>query len=61
VTMSTSGESYQGIFKRIGRSLVAGVVATGVLWVLKLTSGRGRLETTFRSLPATIFAEHFSS
>ena len=35
----TPGESYQGIFNRIGRSLVAGVVATGVLWVLKLTRG----------------------
>ncbi len=35
----TSGESYQGIFNRIGLSLVAGVVATGVLWVLKLTRG----------------------
>ncbi len=37
--MHTDGESYQGIFRRIGRSLVAGVVATGVLWVLKLSSG----------------------
>jgi hypothetical protein len=35
----TPAESYQGIFDRIGRSLVAGVVATGVLWVLKLTRG----------------------
>ena len=37
--MTTGDESYQGIFKRIGRSLVAGVVATGVLWALKYTSG----------------------
>jgi Family of unknown function (DUF6789) len=37
--VSTPGESYQGIFSRIGRSLVAGIVATGVLWVLKLTRG----------------------
>lgn len=38
--MTTGDESYQGIFRRIGRSLVAGVVASGVLWVLKLSSGR---------------------
>ena len=37
--MSTHGDSYQRIFQRIGFSLVAGVVATGVLWVLKLSRG----------------------
>jgi hypothetical protein len=35
----TSGESYQGIVNRIGISIVAGIVATGVLWVLKSTRG----------------------
>jgi len=37
--MRTGSESYQSIFGRIGRSLVAGLVATAVLWVLKLTRG----------------------
>lgn len=37
--MNTHGDSYQRIFKRIGISLVAGVVATGVLWLLKLSRG----------------------
>jgi hypothetical protein len=30
-------EDYPGIFRRVGRSLVAGVVASAVLWVLKLS------------------------
>jgi len=38
--MAAGDESYQGIFKRIDRSLLAGVVASGVLWVLKFSSGR---------------------
>lgn len=37
--MRTGSESYHSIFERIGRSLVAGLVATAVLWVLKLTRG----------------------
>jgi hypothetical protein len=37
--MRTPSESYERIFKRIAISLVAGVVATGALWVLKLTRG----------------------
>ena len=37
--MSTHGDSYQRIFQRIGFSLVAGAVATGVLWLLKLSRG----------------------
>jgi hypothetical protein len=48
--MSTGGESYQGIFKHIGRSLVAGVVATGVLRALKLTSGTIPQRDTIRFL-----------
>jgi hypothetical protein len=35
--MGTQRDSYQRIFQRIGISLVAGVAATGVLWVLKLS------------------------
>jgi hypothetical protein len=35
--MDTPGDSYARIFRRIGLSLVAGMVATLVLWVLKLS------------------------
>ena len=37
--MSEPIESYHTIFQRIARSLIAGLVATAVLWVLKLSSG----------------------
>jgi hypothetical protein len=37
--MSEPIESYHTIFQRIARSLVAGLVATAVLWLLKLGSG----------------------
>ena len=37
--MSEPIESYHTIFQRIARSLVAGLVATAVLWLLKLSSG----------------------
>ena len=37
--MSEPIESYHTIFQRIARSLIAGLVATAVLWVLKLSRG----------------------
>jgi|GEM_PF-201108 len=37
--MSDPIESYHTIFQRVARSLVAGLVATTVLWLLKLSSG----------------------
>lgn len=37
--MSEPIENYHTIFQRIARSLVAGLVATAVLWLMKLSSG----------------------
>jgi len=37
--MHTPADSYASIFRRIGISLVAGMAATVVLWILKLSQG----------------------
>lgn len=39
MTIRTPAESYRRIFERTGLSLVAGLVATAVLWLLKLSRG----------------------